>query len=141
MFRCSEFRKENLFLVYLFDADAPEKKKTAQRLLEEETALGRAILSTQVLQEFYVTVTRKLAEPLSPETAESVVRNLAELTLIPIDAGLVLSAIGLSRLQGFSFWDALIISTALAGGAKRLLTEDLQHGQIIEGMRMENPFV
>ena len=128
-------------LIYLFDEDAPEKKNLAQELFERETDAGRAVLSTQVLQEFYVAVTRKLADPLSPEIAENVVRNFAELPLIQIDSTLILTAIGKSRSLGFSFWDALIIAAALSGGAECLFTEDLQHGQIIDGMRIENPFV
>ncbi len=94
-----------------------------------------------MLQEFYVAVTRKLADPLCPEIAENVVRNLTALPLVQIDGTLVLTAIGKSRLLGFSFWDALIITAALAGGAERLFTEDLQHGQIIDGIRIENPFI
>jgi len=128
-------------LIYLFDEDSPEKKALAQQLFERETDAGRAVLSTQVLQEFYVAVTRKLADPLCPEIAENVVRNLTALPLIQIDATLVLTAIGKSRLLGFSFWDALIITAALAGGAGCLLTEDLRHGQIIDGIRIENPFI
>ena len=128
-------------LIYLFDEDAPEKKTLARELFIRETDAGRAVLSTQVLQEFYVAVTRKLAVPLSPEIAENVVRNLTALPLIQIDSALVLTAIGKSRLLGFSFWDALIIASALSGGAECLFTEDLQHGQIIDGMRIENPFV
>ena len=127
-------------LIYLFDEDAPEKKTLAQKLFERETSAGRALLSTQVLQEFYVAVTRKLTDPLSPEVAENVVRNFTELPLIQIDSTLVLTAIGKSRSLGFSFWDALIIAAALSGGAECLFTEDLQHGQIIDGMRVENPF-
>jgi predicted nucleic acid-binding protein len=94
-----------------------------------------------VLQEFYVAVTRKLADPLPSEVAENVVRNLTELPMIQIDSTLVLSAIGKSRLLGFSFWDSLIIAAALYGGAECLFTEDLQHGQIVDGMRIENPFI
>ena len=128
-------------LIYLFDEDAPEKKNLAQELFERETDAGRAVLSTQVLQEFYVAVTRKLADPLSPEIAENVVRNFAELPLIQIDSTLIFTAIGKSRSLGFSFWDALIIAAALSGGAECLFTEDPQHGQSIDGMRIENPFV
>lgn len=128
-------------LIYLFDEDAPEKKNLAQELFERETDAGRAVLSTQVLQEFYVAVTKKMADPLSPEIAENVVRNFAELPLIQIDSTLILTAIGKSRSLGFSFWDALIIAAALSGGAECLFTEDLQHGQIIDEMRIENPFV
>jgi predicted nucleic acid-binding protein len=127
-------------LVYLFDADAAEKKELACARFETDVAAGRALLSTQVLQEFYVTVTRKLAIPLEPETAEAVVRNLSTLPIVGVDAERVLPAIARSRRLQLSFWDALIIETAIAGGAERLLTEDLQHGQIIDGLQIENPF-
>jgi predicted nucleic acid-binding protein len=128
-------------LVYLFDADAEEKKEQASVLFEKEASAGRALLSTQVLQEFYVVVTRKLLVPLEPEIAEGVVRKLSLLPVIGIDSEKVLSAIGRSQRLQLSFWDALIIETALAGGAIRLFTEDLQHGQIIDGLQIENPFI
>jgi predicted nucleic acid-binding protein len=98
-------------------------------------------LSTQVLQEFYVSATCKLSRPLSSERAESRVRDLSLLPLVRVDAPLILAAIARSRSLGFSFWDALILEAALAGGADRLLTEDLQHGQEVEGLRVENPFL
>lgn len=127
-------------LVYLYDADAVEKKERACELFEKEASAGRLILSTQVLQEFYVAVTRKLAVPLEPKEAEDVVRNLSLLPVVPVDTERILSAIGRSRRYRLSFWDALIIETALAGGAERLLSEDLQDGQVIQGLTIENPF-
>ncbi len=127
-------------LVYLYDADAPEKQARAREVFESEATAGRALLSTQVLQEFYVTVTRKLAVPLSPETAEHIVHHLTALPIVQVDAQMVLSAIGRSRQRSFSFWDALIVEAALAGGAQCLMSEDLQDGQVIEGLGIENPF-
>ena len=73
--------------------------------------------------------------------AEAVVRNLSLLPVIGIDAEKIIAAIGRCQKMQLSFWDALIIETALAGGAARLLTEDLQHGQIIDGLQIENPFL
>jgi predicted nucleic acid-binding protein len=128
-------------LVYLFDTDNADKKKLACARFEAAAAARQVVLSTQVLQEFYVAVTRKLAVPLDAETAEAVVRNLSALPIIGIDPDRILAAIGRSRRMQFSFWDALIIETALSGGADRLLTEDLQHGQIIDGLHIENPFL
>jgi predicted nucleic acid-binding protein len=110
-------------------------------VLQREIEAGRAALSTQVLQEFYVNVTRKLASPLPPEMAEARVRDFSLLPLVRVDAPLILAAIARSRSLGFSFWDALILEAALSTGAGRLLTEDLQHGQEIEGLRVENPFL
>ncbi|MFN2111366.1 MAG: PIN domain-containing protein [Anaerolineae bacterium] len=128
-------------LVYLFDDDAPEKQALARTVLQREVEVGQAVLSTQVLQEFFVATTRKLAVPLSSEDGERAVRDLAELTVIQVTTGLVLDAIRRTGRMGFSFWDALIIETALASGADRLLTEDLQHGQRIDGLLIENPFI
>lgn len=127
-------------LVYLFDNCDPEKKIRAQRVFAEESEGGRAVLSTQVLQEFYWAVTRKLENPLPEEIAEQRVRDFCELPLVRVDGPMILAAIARSRSQSFSFWDALILEAALRAGAGRLLTEDLQHGQRIGGLTVENPF-
>jgi predicted nucleic acid-binding protein len=128
-------------LLYLFDNSVPERKARAQEVFSEEVEAGRAFLSTQVLQEFYVNVTRKLASPLPEEVAEEMARDLARLPLLRVDESMILSAIKRHRSMSFSFWDALILEAALEGGADRLLTEDLQHGQKIEGLRVENTFL
>ncbi len=127
-------------LVYLFDNRDPEKKTRAQQIFAEESERGRAVLSTQVLQEFYWATTRKLATPLLEEVAEQRVRDFCELPLVRVDGPMILAAIARSRRQSFSFWDALILEAALRAGARRLLTEDLQHGQRIGGLTVENPF-
>jgi predicted nucleic acid-binding protein len=76
-------------LVYAFDTSTPDKRRIAQQLLQLEGNHGRLILSTQVLQEFFVTVTRKLPQPLSLEIAYEAVRNLAEYPLVQIDKNLI----------------------------------------------------
>jgi predicted nucleic acid-binding protein len=128
-------------LVYLFDADDEVKKEMARTRFEADASASRVLLSTQVLQEFYVSVTGKLSVPLAPETAEAIVHDLSLLPIVAIDTDRILAAIHRSRTLRLSFWDSLIIEAALAGGADRLLTEDMQHGQIIEGLRIENPFL
>lgn len=128
-------------LLYMYDDDEPEKKNRALRLFDEEVGADRAILSTQVLQELYVNATRKIKTPLSPERAEARVRDFSQLPLIRVDAPLILAATVRCRSMSFSFWDALIVEAALTARAGRLLTEDLQHGQIIDGMVVENPFL
>ena len=128
-------------LLYLFDNREPDKKAAAQELIEKEVEADRASLSTQVLQEFYVNVTRQLAHPLSPEEAEARVRDFSRLPLVQVDVPLILAAIARSQRMSFSLWDAMIVEAALKAGADRLFTEDLQHGQVIEGMRVENPFL
>jgi len=127
-------------LVYLFDQDSPEKKTVVQKIFEKDASAGAVLLSTQVLQEFYVTVTRKLGQPLKPETALDVIRKFAVLPVVVVDIALVLSAVERSQKDSISFWDSLIINAALKGGAQRLWSEDLQHGRTVNGMRIENPF-
>lgn len=97
-------------------------------------------MSTQVLQEFYVTVTRKLELPLSPEKAEEVVSQFMVFPLVEINSSHILKAIRKSINLQFSFWDALIIEAAISGGASILYTEDLQHVQIIDNLKILNPF-
>ena len=127
-------------LVYLFDADSPDKRKRARKLFGNHTGAGDIILSTQVLQEFYVTVTRKLARPLDAGTALEAVSSFAELSIVQIDTKLVLAAIHRSRQSQISFWDALVVQAAIEGHASTLYSEDLQHGQLIDGLRIINPF-
>lgn len=116
-------------LVYLFDASAPRKKARAQELLKQAVGEGLALLSTQVLQEFFVAVTRKLSVPLPPEQAARAVRDLAKLPTVQVDAEMILQAIETMRRYRLSFWDSLIVQAALHGGATILYTEDLQHGK------------
>ena len=87
-------------------------------------------------------VTRKLAEPLTPEVAAAQVEDFARLPLVRVDEAMILAAIERSRSTSFPFWDALILEAALRGGTDRLLTEDLQHGgQKTEDLTVENPFL
>ena len=125
-------------LVYLFDADAPDKQARARELLREEA--DRVVVSVQVLGEFYVTVTRKLATPLPPDTAARAVDAICRFRVEAIHPELVRSAVYRSRSSRLSYWDSLIVETALNAGAKVLFTEDLQDGQEIDGLRVVNPF-
>ncbi|MDN5865633.1 MAG: PIN domain-containing protein [Gammaproteobacteria bacterium] len=127
-------------LVYLFDADAPQKKAAAARLLSGQLVDEPLAISTQVLQEFYVTVTRKLAQPLSLSDARSVLEDLSELELVAVDAGMVFAAAKRNEAMQVSFWDALIIEAALAADCRTLYTEDLQNGQTFDGLEVKNPF-
>jgi predicted nucleic acid-binding protein len=127
-------------LVYLFDSSSPQKQRTARAVLSDRTGRGEVLLSPQVLQEFYVTVTRKLARPMPRDRAERLVRSFTVFSIVMIDAQLVLAAIALAHRHGLSLWDAMIVAAAKVGGASEVLTEDLQHGQTIEGLRIVNPF-
>lgn len=125
-------------LVYAFDTAEPVRRARAVDLLEQ--LAGSFALSTQVLGEFYVTVTRKLSNPLSPEDAAEAVAALAPRATIAIETVLVQTAIRTSVAEQISYWDSLIVEAAASAGCERVLTEDLNDGQIISGVRIENPF-
>lgn len=127
-------------LIYHRDARDPAKQRAAAEwmALLWETRVGR--LSTQVLQEYYVTVTAKLEPGLAVEDARDDVAALA--TWHPLEAtpALIETAWQVQDRWGFSFWDSLIVAAAKAGRCGVLLTEDLQHGQDLNGLEVVNPF-
>jgi predicted nucleic acid-binding protein len=127
-------------LIYAVDEGEPEKLGIASALVEEHLVEGDGMISVQVLREFY-SASLRLSRPLSEEQAQEMVGYFSAFRTLAEDAGMVLGAIRRSREYMLSFWDALIVEAALIGGADRLLTEDLQHGQEIEGVRVENPFL
>ena len=128
-------------LVYAADADEPDKQAAAIALFRSCVDTGAILLSTQVLQEFYVTVTRKLARPLAPASALEAVMRLAMLPLVTVTADMISAAAQLAERSHLSFWDALIVRAAAVGGAEVLYTEDLSHGSMVDGVRIVNPFV
>jgi|tagenome__1003787_1003787.scaffolds.fasta_scaffold20680073_2 predicted nucleic acid-binding protein len=128
-------------LVYLYDNDAPEKQARSRSILEQGRERFRLIISTQVLQEFYVTVTRKLSLALSDGEILQAMRGLQEFPAVQINVPMIFDAIKLGRRYQISFWDALITQAALVAGCSRLLTEDLQNGLRIDGLTIENPFL
>lgn len=127
-------------LVYAFDSSEPEKQEIAQQMLERYGNAGELMLSTQVLQEFFVTVTHKLTKPLSAETAQSLVRSFSLYPVVQVMPDLIQSAIERYRQESFSFWDSLVVEAALAGDCQILLSEDMQDGREIGQLRIENPF-
>lgn len=126
-------------LVYADDLEAGAKRDRARQLLGELLEAGEGVVSTQVLQEFFVTATKKLG--VAPSIARRKVELISAMDLIRIDLELLLGAIDLHRLHSLSFSDALIVRAASVAGCGVLLTEDLQHGQVIDGVRIENPFL
>jgi predicted nucleic acid-binding protein len=127
-------------LVYSVD-ESPAEKFKHDRAIELLSAEPEGlVVSTQVLQEFYVVATRKLSSPLSEERAEKAVRGIAKLDVVGVDASLVLAAIDTSRTVRVSLWDALIVEAASRAGCDRVLSEDLNAGQAIRGVRIANPF-
>jgi predicted nucleic acid-binding protein len=127
-------------LIYAHDMDANAKRQIAKEVLQELWSERTGVLSTQVLQEFYVHVTRKIASPLSKELARVVVNSYAiwSIETTPIE---ILTAFRIEDESQIGFWDALIVSSAAKSGATRILSEDLNAGQRIAGVLVENPFV
>jgi len=125
-------------LVYADDQGAPAKQRRALDLVAEHRRAGTGVVSLQVLQEYFVTVTRKLR--VEPRIARRKVELLAEFDVAAPDIADILAAIDLHRLHGLSFWDALILRAATQTGCSVVLTEDLQDQQEINGLRIVNPF-
>ena len=124
--------------VYAVDAADPAKRELALQAIAPSP--GRdLVVSTQVLTEFYAVVTRKLAVPVPPDDAESMVRQLLALPVVAIDASLVASAIAGSREWQISIWDALILRAAEVAGCRRVLSEDLASGGTYGSIVVENP--
>lgn len=126
-------------LVYAVDRGEPVKRARAIELLAAARG-DQLVLSTQVLLEFYVVVTRKLARPLTEEQAAARVAELAKLRVVGTDPGLVQAGIAVSRTAQLSPSDGMIVAAARAAGCERILTEDLSDGSSIGGVLIENPF-
>lgn len=126
-------------LIYAHDIDAKTKQGVAKGILRELWSERLGALSLQVLQEFYVNVTRKIATPLPKESARSVVNSYAPWCIETTPAE-ISAAFRIEDASKIGFWDALIVASAAKCGAVRILSEDLNAGQEIEGIRIENPF-
>jgi len=127
-------------LVYAFDSSAARKQPAAQKLLERLWENGTGCLSVEVLQEFFVTVTRKVARPLPADDAKARIREFAAWSVFAPAAEDVLAAIDLHAQAKIGFWDAMIVLAAAESGCDVLWTEDLSDGQVLRGVRIRNPF-
>ena len=128
-------------LVYAHDADSGNKQRIAANAVAEILDARSGVLSIQVLQEFYSTVTRKLRSAMARDVARELLRGYSSWTIQPLTPDDVIAASFLEQRHQLSFWDALIVQAALLAGAAKLLSEDLQHGQSIGGVTVENPFI
>ncbi|MDO5627178.1 MAG: PIN domain-containing protein [Mobilicoccus sp.] len=124
-------------LVYAFDAGEPVKQEQARRLMAEHPD---AVISTQVLLEWYAVVTRKFTPPVPAGEAAEVLSELAELTVVPADAELVVRAGRTSVAHQLSIWDAMIIESAALHGCPTLWSEDMADGAVLRGVTIRNPF-
>lgn len=126
-------------LIYAHDVDAGRKREVAKALLRDLWLARAGVLSVQVLHEFYVNVTRKIRTPLSSTEARGVVGTYLPWCLEPA-IGDVGEAFRIEDEASISFWDALIVAAAARSGATRVLSEDLNPGQVIAGVTVVNPF-
>ncbi|HWG18388.1 MAG TPA: PIN domain-containing protein [Acidobacteriaceae bacterium] len=126
-------------LIYAHDEDEPMKRSAASARLLALAKSGSLALSPQVLQEFYVNATRKLAKPLPKGAARQIVEDFSG-WCISTGPTEVMMACRIEDESGISFWDALICASALKAGAQTILSEDLNHGQKIAGIEIESPF-
>jgi predicted nucleic acid-binding protein len=127
-------------LVYAIAGDDAGRSTVAEKLVKELMVARVFRTSTQVLQELFVTLTRKVKTPLAAQEALQYLDQIAAWPVITTDYGAVREAAALSTSAVLSFWDALVIVAASRSGAKRLYTEDLQDGQVILGVEIVNPF-
>jgi predicted nucleic acid-binding protein len=125
-------------LIYADDKAAPAKQRRAIDLVAEHRRARTGVVSMQVLQEYFVTVTKKLR--VDPSIARRKVELLAEFDVAAPEVADILAAIDLHRLHGFSFWDALVLRAAKQAGCSIVLSEDMQNARAIDGVQIVNPF-
>jgi len=134
-----EFIDSNV-LVYADDTSSAARQQAALRLLDRLWESRTGCLSVQVLQEFFVTITRKVPKPLSDEVAEDRIRDLSVWTVFSPSTEDVIAAIALARRHQLSFWDAMIVESAAQLGCQTVWSEDLQDGLRLRGVVVRNPF-
>jgi len=123
-------------IVYAHDAAEPAKREQALAVLSADNWM----VSAQVLSEFFVTVTRKLAVPMSWHDASAAIDDLSARPVVPISSGMVARAVELAHANQVSYWDGLILAAAAEAGCERVVTADLNSAQTITGIAIHNPF-
>lgn len=134
-----EFIDTNV-LVYAYDRHDLAKHARAQEIVQRGIENESAVLSVQVLGEFFNVVTRRIPNPLSVEEAETVIDLLSILQVVEIDTDMVRQAIAIYERYGIAYWDALIVTAAERAGCSRILSEDMNAGQAYHDMVVVNPF-
>lgn len=128
-------------LVYAYDLSAGEKHVLAAQLMEQWWENNNGYLSIQVLQEFFVTVTRKLTIPLDHHVARQIVVDLSHWQNHAPETSDLLQAIDIQQTHRLAFWDAMLLQSATRLGCKQLISEDLNHGQKYGEVQVINPFL
>lgn len=134
-----EFVDANV-LVYAFDSSAARKQQAARQLVERLWGSGTGCVSVQVLQEFFVTITKKVPKPLRVDDAKARIREFAAWTVFTPTADDIVAAIDLHTEAKIGFWDAMIVLAAAESECDVLWTEDLNDDQLLRGVRIQNPF-
>jgi predicted nucleic acid-binding protein len=125
-------------LVYAQDGRAPKKQKRSREIITTLVEQDAGVVSTQVLQEFYVAATRKLG--VDPLAAKAVLKTLSMFEMVQVTPALIDEAVDGSILNRISFWDALVVVSAASSGCGQIYSEDLNPGQRIRGVEIFNPF-
>ncbi|GAB6059014.1 PIN domain-containing protein [Desulfonatronum parangueonense] len=128
-------------LIYAHDLDAGLRHKLAASLVAELWESGQGMISVQVLQEFYVNITRKIPRPLTPVAARGLIETYCAWHVVTPTGQDVLRASEVQERNSLSFWDAMIIVSASNAGANTVISEDFNSGHFIEGMLILNPFI
>jgi len=126
-------------LVYAMDRHDPMKREICRSILRSISNSNCGVISTQVIQEFYVTATKKLG--IGEIVAKDIIHSFSMFETIVITPELIDRAIDCQILNRLSFWDALIMATAESAICEKIWTEDMNHGQVIHGVRIVNPFL
>lgn len=139
-----KFTKDRYFidsnvLIYANDHSNPEKLKRAREIITHAFSTRLGCLSTQILQEFFVVVTRKAGIPATNARAQ--ILKLLELDTVIVETDIILGAVDIHIIHQLSFGDALLVKSASSAGCKILYSEDLSHGQRVDGVRIHNPFL
>jgi predicted nucleic acid-binding protein len=136
-----KFFVDSNLLVYAYDSSAGKKWKTSSEILSLLWVHRTGVLSTQVIQGFFVSLTQKVKNPILPERAKEIISDLLRWPLVVNGAENILRAVDLQIKYHFSFWDSLILQAAITSKSEFLLSEDFQDGQIIESVAIVNPFL
>ncbi len=127
-------------LVYAHDSESPEKKARSQELIFQSLRDGTGVISPQVLSEFFVTVTQKVAKRLAVDHARAEILLLATMATVDLDATLVVRAVDLKEKWQVSYWDGLILAAAERAECDIVYSEDLSAGQSYGSVTVRNPY-
>jgi len=136
-----KFFVDTNLLVYAYDSSAGKKWKTSLEVLSLLWTHRTGVISTQVIQELFVSLTQKVKNPIDPEMAKEIISDLVQWPLVVNDGKNILRAIDLQIKYHLSFWDSLVLQAAIASKSEFLLSEDFQNGQVIESVTIVNPFL